>query len=414
MIPRSPTPFLVACVLASAVSCLASTIDDNPYLVYPYLEDSVRSSTNITGPEGGVLVENWVVQSRDAKGRPLVTRKEISNAAKPELGSSFDTRTFTWALPVELPIQYQGRDFLIAAYFQGCTSFPSQVLLEEGRSLDSTSYFMEFRTAWNPTDRSLTVSLWYNGSNTMTGPSPWRDSLVFDAQNRAILEVVAGWDSVDGAEVRRNTTRILHFENPTDTRPRWTSEHSEDTSEVLDSVYYFGPVNRPTHATRVRRKDGKPDAPPEILTGSLEWDAEGHLVSHHYILGTSLDSSTRVSETTTWESGKLTRWQWTFANADTVGTLVEAAFTYGSAGTAIRSRSARPFGLSRTSRGLVVIPRNSTAPALVEWVGFDGRRQSLRIVATSESSLAVAPPRGLGVLRVTQDGRTKIHPVANF
>ena len=415
MIPRSPAPFLVACVLASAVCCSASKLDDleypsnEPFQVDPYFQDSLEVATKFGGSD--LMIERWVVHARDANGRPLRTTLESSDPTRPEAGKTTVTNTFEWGLPVELPLARQPRSFDTPHMFVGCTSWPSSLKTEFMQG-DSSVLRAYYRTTWNPLDRSLTLrgdSSWFQGVTFATPGAPWVDSIVFDEQDRTIHVIKHITITVGGAQIHTTKSRRIHFENALDLRPRWTSEHSEDIGDVVDSVTYVGLVGRPTHAIHVRRLGGHLDSSFRVRIDTLEWGAEARLVSWSFVLGSSPDSMARISSRTTWEGSKITRWIWQIANADTTETLMEKSFTYGGAGTGTSSRSTRLFGLRRTSRGLVGVPRNSTAPPRVEWVSLEGRRQPLRIITTSESSLTVAAPHGFGVLRVIQG-----HDVRNY
>lgn len=67
MIPRSPTPLLVACLLASFGQGHAITIDD--LSLAPYREDTGFASFDYG--KSGMYVNEWSITKRDQQGRPL-------------------------------------------------------------------------------------------------------------------------------------------------------------------------------------------------------------------------------------------------------------------------------------------------------------------------------------------------------
>lgn len=94
--------------------------------------------------------------------------------------------------------------------------------------------------------------------------------------------------------------------------------------------------------------------------------------------------------------------------------LTTISYGYGTKGTSVDRPAARAHELRRSANGRIVIPRHGTSPIQVEWTALDGRRQNLAVAPEADGTISVATPRGVGILRVTQDSRTKVHPIANF
>lgn len=408
MIPRSSARFLGFCLIASATACLGGSLDDYPEMAYPYLEDSFHRETSYGGSISSL--GRWTVLLRDEAGRPLVAREDWINPAKPNVVVTSETYEFSWELPVELPLGSAHLGLLIDA--KGCTSWPSHVRTTEKRG-DSTVSVVDFEVSWNAGARSLITRRTRQGSTEAGAPPcPWRDSIVLDGSNRPTVQVTCMEDVRTLPAGAQRWTRIRHYDFPSDTRPRWTTEHSTDTARYVDSVTYFGPVETPTHKTTIVRKSGTPETILSRRTDSLFWNSQRQVISRIYHVGVD---SARAGYLYQWIEGRLFQVAIGSFDFDSMVSVSDVdAFTYPTTGTAINPRSARPLWLPRTSRGLVVIPRNSTAPALVEWVNFDGRRQNLAVAPEGDGTISVAAPRGVGILRVTEDGRTKVHPIANF
>lgn len=396
MIPRSSARFLGFCLIAIATLCQGGSLDDYPEMAIPYLEDSFHRETSYRGTISSL--GRWTVLQRDQAGRPLVAREDWIHPTNPNVVVTSETYEFSWALPVELPLGSAHLGLLIDA--KGCTSWPSHVRTSERRG-DSTVSVVDFEVSWNDAARSLITRRTPQGSTEVGAPPcPWRDSILFDVSNRPTVQVTCMEDLRILPASAQRWTRIRHYDSPSDTRPRWTTEHSTDTARSVDSVTYFGPVETPTHKTTIVRKSGTPETILSLRTDSLFWDSERQVISRIYRVGVD---SARAGYLYHWNEGRLLQVAIGSFDLDSMVSVNDVdAFTYPTSGTAINPRSSRPFGLRRTSRGLVVIPRNSTAPALVEWVSLEGRSQPLRILATSEGFLTVAAPRGFGVLRMTE------------
>jgi len=408
MIPRSSARLLGFCLIASTTTCVGASLDDYPEMAYPYLEDSFsrESSYRATVRSLG----RWTVLQRDQDGRPVVAREDWIPPAAPNTVSTSETYEFSWGLPVELPLGSDHLGLLVDA--KGCTSWPSHVRTTETRG-DSTVSVVDFEVSWNDATRSLTTLRTQQGSAAVgAAPCPWRDSIAFDGSDRPTVQVTCMEDSRTLAGAAQRWTRIRHYDSPSDSRPRWTSEHSTDTARSVDSVAYFGPVETPTHKITVARKSGAPGTILSSRTDSLFWNSRGQVVSRIYHVGVD---SARAGYRYRWDEGRLLQVATGGFDLDSMVSVGDVdAFTYGTAGSAIRSRSDRAVGLRRTSQGLVVIPRIGTVPARVEWTSLEGRRQPLRIAATSGSSLTVAVPPGPGFLRVTQDDLVRTYGVSGF
>lgn len=408
MIPRSSARFLGFCLIASATACLGGSLDDYPEMAYPYLEDSFHRETSYGGSISSL--GRWTVLLRDEAGRPLVAREDWIHPAKPNVVVTSETYEFSWDLPVELPLGSAHLGLLIDA--KGCTSWPSHVRTTNRRG-DSTVSVVDFEVSWNAGARSLITRRMRQGSTEVGAPPcPWRDSILFDGSNRPTVQVTCMEDLRILPASAQQWTRIRHYDSPSDTRPRWTTEHSTDTARYVDSVTYFGPVETPTHKTTIVRKSGTPETILSRRTDSLFWNSQRQVISRFYHVGVD---SVRAGYLYRWNEGRLLQVAIGSFDLDIMVSVSDVdAFTYPTTGTAINPRSAHPLWLPRTSRGLVLIPRNSTAPARVEWVSLEGRRQPLRIVATSESTMTVATPRGFGMLRVTQGMVVRTYSIHGF
>jgi hypothetical protein len=410
MIPRSPTPLLVACVLASVAQGHATTIDDLlDQLQAPYLEDTVFGSGS--GQSQPRFEFTWEVGSRDAKGRVQTASYIDYPNPSPDSAQEY-TFDYSWDQPVEIPFRSWALQYLPSC--MGCRVWPSRVRTH--LTTREVTFVWDEISTWNPSSRSLTVD-WVGVGSTIfeDGPCPWRDSLVFDASLRPVLQVRCLDSKRNAPGVAFRTWMRLGYDNPTDTRPRWTSEGSEDTSEWIDSVRYEGPAETPTRLIKTIRKAGGSKDLGTTRVDSLIWSRDGHLQSRIY--GYKGDTS-RVAENYTWVSGRLKTVVLGFypssnlLNPTTV--LNSWSFGYGLQGTAVPRSAVRIHGLRRSANGRIVLPRRGTSPVQVEWTALDGRRQDLAVVPEGEGTISVAAPRGPGFLRVTQDGRTKVHPIANF
>lgn len=413
MIPRSPTPLLVACVLASFAQSHAATIDDlMGYLQAPYLEDTVfGDGYSETLPR---YEFEWTVGARDGKGRPLMAYYTEFPHPSPDSALHYAI-DYTWDQPVDLPFRNWGMEYLPNCL--GCTEWPSRIRTH--LTLHSGTFVWDNILTWNASTRSMVLKLAGVGSTEITeGPCPWRDSLVFDAAFRPTLQVrCLESKKTDPAFALRKSMR-LHYDNGTDTRPRWTSETSEDTSQTIDSAFYEGPAATPTRMLLSQRKAGPSNSASTTRIDSLLWDRDGILQARIIGSGATPAGKSRLVENYTWVADRLRTATTGIYPASTLWTptivLNSWSYGYGTSNTSVDRRTPRAHELRRTANGRIVISRGGSSPVHVEWSGLDGRRQNLAVIPEGESAISVAVPRGVGILRVTEDGRTKVHPIAAF
>lgn len=410
MIPRFPTPLFVACLFATYAQGHATTIDDLlGQLQAPYLEDTVFESGS--GQSQARYESTWQVGSRDSKGRPQTASYIQYPNPSPDSALEY-TFDYSWDQPVEIPFRFWGMQYLPSCL--GCRVWPSRVRTH--LTAREVTFVWDEVSTWNPSSRSLTVDWVGVGSTSFEdGPCPWRDSLVFDASHRPVLQVLCLDSKRNSPGVALRTWMRLGYDNPTDTRPRWSSEGSDDTSEWIDSVRYEGPAETPTRLVRTSRKAGASMDLATTRVDSLIWSRNGHLQSRIY----GGDGATsRVIENYTWVSGRLrtvVSGIYPSANLLNPTTVLNSwSFGYGLQGTAVPRPAVRIHGLRHSANGRIEVPRRGMNPVQVEWTALDSRRQDLAVVPEGEGTISVVAPRGVGILRVTQDGRTKVHPIANF
>lgn len=414
MIPRSPVPLLVACALACFAQSHASTIDDlMGALQSPYLDDTVYG---IGHSETLPRYEfRWMVGSRDAQGRPLVASyTEYPNLA-PDSALEY-ILDYTWGQPVDIPFRTWATEYLPNCL--GCTVWPSRMRTRFTRK--GAVFDWDNLMAWDPYSRSMVVSRVGVGSTRFQeGPCPWSDSLVFDKSDRPVLQVrCRDSRTTDPARALRTSMR-LHYDNATDTRPRSTSEESEDTSVAIDSARYEGPAATPTRLFLYHREAGASGLPAAATRiDSLVWDHDGNLQAR--IIGTDATPAGKslLAENYNWVSGRLesaTTGIYPPSNPWLASIVLNSwSFGYRVQLISVRRRAIESPTLRRSSNGRFVIPCRNTRQVQVEWTGVDGRRQDLTVAPEGDQAVSVRTPRGVGILRVTQDGRTTVHPVANF
>lgn len=427
MIPRSPTPFLLACLLSPFAQGHATTIDDFANMVVtPYLEDSVFGS--VVGPSAspyGMAINRgfssydfeWTVLERDVNGRPVLATDAQRDPSGRNPTQYLFYINYSWGIgssvfggfPERVPFRNWGVGYLPLC--PGCTFWPQHVKFGLEEDSRGVGYHTEGNT-WDSTARSVFSSREYRGSCP-------NDSIVFDALLRPILQAKCTllFEFTD-QQTPLLTSMHLHYDNSTDWRPRWTSEQSEDTSEWIDSVHYVGPTSTPTHMRISHRKGGNANTEVTTRTDSLSWDEAGRLLSRLYDVESTSSSADRKMDRYIWVSGRLksaTSGIYRGSDLSTpISILTSYTFEYGTRPSSVEPRTARTNELRRSANGRIVVPRRDTSPVQVEWTALDGRRENLAIVPEGEGAISVAAPRGVGILRVTQDGHTKVHPIANF
>ena len=382
------------------------------YLQAPYLEDTVfGDGSSETLPR---YEFEWTVGARDGKGRPLMASYTEYPSRYPDSTLRY-AMDYTWGQPVDLPFRNWGMEYLPSCL--GCTAWPSRIRTHLTRQEDT--FVWDHILTWNPSTRSMVLTLAGVGSTQFAeGPCPWRDSVVFDASGRPTLQVRCLESRKTVIATALRTSMRLHYDKDTDTRPRWTSEASEDTSQTIDSAFYEGPAATPTRMFLTHRKAGPSNSAITTRIDSLLWDRDGILQARIIGSGATPAGKSRLVENYTWVAGRLRTAITGIYPASTLWTptivLNSWSYGYGSRNTSVDRRTTRPHELRRSTNGRIVVPHRGTGPVHVEWSGFDGRRQNLAVVPEGDGTISVAAPRGVGILRVTQDGRTKAHPIANF
>lgn len=99
--------------------------------------------------------------------------------------------------------------------------------------------------------------------------------MVFDHSGRQTYQAQCRVSKDSDPPTPLRSSFRLHYENATDVRPRWTSQQSEDTSDLIDSVYYHGSTQTPTHMSVTYRKGGSSGVEARTRIDSLLWD--GHV-----------------------------------------------------------------------------------------------------------------------------------------
>lgn len=361
-----------------------------------FLSDSVRRHV-VSSTEDYVL--QWTVKSRDTAGRPLRARVEQT----PEDTVSTADFSYSWDFDVGLPT------------VEGTSRCPSRLVVAygsvNGPVRSDTSWF-----TWNAADRSLIRRDSWGYRNC-----PWSDSMVLDRESRLVAKVSCRLVLVDGRDSVLGWTRMRRgYANSDNPLPRWVTSATflDSVPQEKDSVAVQGDGAAPTHA-RLFSWDYFP--PPRDTTAflgwdSLRWDSSGRILSstRWYDPGDGRTPTRFESTEYTWVDSRLEVMIQSSWDGDTETRRRTSTYLYSWDATSTPHRTPRPAPLRRTADGRVSLAFASSAPARVEWITPDGRRTVLHDGPVPRSPLELATPRGLGFLRVRQEGQVRVHSLPSW
>jgi hypothetical protein len=388
MNPRIVALITVALLLAPTVP--ASLFDDWIPEPNPYHRDTVYTTTLTSGSYRTSL---WTVDKRNAQGRPLHATRTWNKYHSQGFVSSTDELSWTWTF--DLP----GSPLI------GSPFWPSRVDITS-RDSAGTLFETQFRAVeWLADSRSIV-----SRSNFIVPGCPWSDSLVYDTQNRQIQQVTCRLRVVSGDSSIERRTRTWFYESPSDSDPRWISEHSDDPTLASDSAFIVGPVARPILARIFRHDPRRPlDTLPVI--DSVRWNENGHILSRaRWTQQPDTSHPTMYwSAEYAWDNRDLLSVIERFWVGDSAMDQFWESYSYSEQSTSTQRRAPRPSVLRRTAAGRVSLTLPASGPARVEWVGPDGRRALLHNGPVPQGALELATPRGMGFLRVQQAGQVRVH-----